>query len=279
MACDPVLLENISLFELLEEEDRQTLASVIEYTKLSQGAPLFQAGEPGESLYVVRSGEVEIYVRDNVGQKIVLTNAQEGDLFGELALLDSGPRTASAVALTESELLVLNRDGLLLVFQKKPEAALHMLAAMGTMVRKADQLLRTRVSRNVNEEIEEKLTIIQKVADWIAAFSGSMPFLGLNATWFMVWIIVNTWPLGLTRFDPYPFGLLTMIVSLQAIFLSIFVLISQNRQAQKDHVRSDVEYEVNVKAELEVAHLHEKTDKIYESMLERFTKLEKMLPR
>ena len=145
-------------------------------------------------------------MRDNVGQKIVLTNAQEGDLFGELALLDEGPRTATAVALTETELLVLDRDGLLLVFQKKPQAALHMLAAMGTMVRKADTLLRTRVSRNVNEEIKEQLTLIQKVADWIAAFSGSMPFLGLNAAWFMVWVAANTWPVGVTRFDPYPFG-------------------------------------------------------------------------
>jgi CRP/FNR family transcriptional regulator, cyclic AMP receptor protein len=144
------------------------------------------------------------------------------------------------------------------------------------MTRKADELLRTRVSRNVNEEMEEHSTPLQRVADWIAWFSGSMPFLGLNGAWFIIWIILNTAP-GIYHFDAYPFGLLTMIVSLEAIFLSCFVLVSQNRQAEKDRVRADIEYEVNVKAELEVAHLHEKTDRIYENMLARFARVEKLL--
>jgi uncharacterized membrane protein len=106
-----------------------------------------------------------------------------------------------------------------------------------------------------------------------------MPFLLINTLWFTVWIAINTLPLGIQAFDPFPFGLLTMIVSLEAIFLSCFVLISQNRQAEKDHVRSDIEYEVNIKAELEVAHLHEKTDRLHEDMLERFAKLEKIITR
>jgi len=115
------------------------------------------------------------------------------------------------------------------------------------------------------------------VADWISWFSGSMEFLLLNAIWFIVWIGMNVWSLGVPQFDPYPFGLLTMIVSLEAIFLSCFVLISQNRQAEKDRVRSDIEYEVNIKAELEIAHLHEKTDRVYTEMLEHFIRVEKML--
>lgn len=275
MGVDVALLSGIAYFELLDEEDRRDIAATIEVIKLAEGEPLFQAGDPGDSLFVVRSGEIELYVRDNVGQKIVLTTAQEGDLFGELALLDAGPRTATAVALIESELLVMDRDDLLLLFQKKPDAALHLLAAIGSMTRKADELLRRRVSRNVNEEVEEHLTMLQKVSDWIAWFSGSMYFLALNTLWFLAWIAVNEVPWGFTAFDPFPFGLLTMIVSLEAIFLSIFVLISQNRQADKDRVRADIEYEVNVKAELEVAHLHEKVDQIYEKMLERFVKLEK----
>ena len=104
-----------------------------------------------------------------------------------------------------------------------------------------------------------------------------MWFLLINAVWFVVWIAVNTLPLGVPQFDPYPFGLLTMIVSLEAIFLSCFVLISQNRQAEKDRVRSNIEYEVNIKAELEVAHLHEKTDRIHAEMLEHFIRIEKTL--
>ena len=277
MGCDVELLAGIEFFALLKEDDRQALANVVDSVTLAPGEVLFNAGEPGESLFVVRSGSIELFIKDTVGQKIVLTISEAGDLFGELSLLDSGPRTATAVALSETELLVLDRDDLLLLFEKRPDAALNMLAAMSTMTRKADELLRTRVSRNVNEEMEEHSTPLQRVADWIAWFSGSMPFLFINATWFIVWISLNTLHLGIPAFDPYPFGLLTMIVSLEAIFLSCFVLVSQNRQAEKDRVRADIEYEVNVKAELEVTHLHEKTDRIYESMLARFAKLEKMI--
>lgn len=277
MPCDPDLLKGIAIFELLHDDDRIELAKVVDSVQLQSGTILFQAGEPGESLFIVRKGSIELYIKDTAGQKIVLTVAEEGQLFGELSLLDNGPRTATAVALDEAELLVLDREDLLLLFQKRPDAALHMLAAMSGMTRKADELLRTRVSRNVNEEMEVHSTPLQRVADWIAWFSGSMMFLILNGVWFISWITINTLPVGIPAFDPFPFGLLTMIVSLEAIFLSCFVLISQNRQGEKDRVRSDIEYEVNIKAELEIAHLHEKHDRLYESMLERFAKLDKHL--
>jgi len=277
MGCDVSLLAGIEMFELLHGDDKQALADVVDAVKLNATETLFHAGEPGDALFVVRSGSIELFIKDTAGQKIVLTVAEQGDLFGELSLLDSGPRTATAVALTETELLVLDRDDLLLLFQKRPDAALHMLAAMSAMTRKADELLRTRVARNVNEEMEEHTTALQRIADWIAWFSGSMPFLIINGAWFTIWILLNTLPLGIPKFDEYPFGLLTMIVSLEAIFLSCFVLVSQNRQAEKDRVRSDIEYEVNIKAEMEVAHLHEKTDRIYENMLARFARMEKLM--
>ena len=279
MACYPALLDRITLFEFLDEDDRNILANSIDSVTVPEGKTLFEAGQPGESIYVVNSGEIELSIKDNAGQKIVLTVARKDDFFGELSLLDNRSRSATAVALIDSELLSLGRDDLILLFRKRPEAALHMLAAIGGMTRNADQLLRTRVSRNVNEEMQEHQTGLQRIADWIAWFSGSMPFLLINTLWFTVWISINTLPLGIQAFDPFPFGLLTMIVSLEAIFLSCFVLISQNRQAEKDHVRSDIEYEVNIKAELEVAHLHEKTDRLHEDMLERFAKLEKIITR
>lgn len=277
MPCDPSFLADIKMFELLNEDDRIALAKVVDELKLPAGHTLFQAGDPGDSLFIVRVGQIELFIKDTAGQKIVLTTSEAGDMFGELAMLDTGPRTATALALSDSEVLVLDRDDLVLLFQRKPEAALHMLAALSGLTRKADELLRTRVSRNVNEEMEGHSTTLQRIADWIAWFSGSMPFLMVNGGWFIIWIIINTLPVGLPAFDPYPFGLLTMIVSLEAIFLACFVLISQNRQAEKDHVRSDIEYEVNIKAELEVAHLHEKTDRIYENMMARFEKLEKSM--
>jgi CRP/FNR family cyclic AMP-dependent transcriptional regulator len=275
MPCQPELLASIKMFELLNEDDRIALAQVIDELSVPENHTLFQAGDPGDSLFIVQSGEIELFIKDTAGQKIVLTTAGPGDMFGELAMLDSGPRTATALALTDSEVVVLDRSDLILLFQRRPDAALHMLAALSGLTRKADELLRTRVSRNVNEEMEEHTTPLLRIADWIAWFSGSMQFLLINGLWFIIWIGLNKLPLGVAPFDPYPFGLLTMIVSLEAIFLSCFVLISQNRQAQKDKVRADIEYDVNIKAELEIAHLHEKTDRIYENMMARFEKIER----
>jgi uncharacterized membrane protein len=271
------MLDGVELFEHLTDEDRRSLAEVIDRRPLKAGETLFQAGEPGDSLFVVQAGEVELFIKDTAGQKIVLTNAGRGEIFGELSLLDQGARTATAVALDDSELLELDRDDLLLLFQKTPAAALGLLAAMGHMTRKADALLRTRVSRNANEEAEEQRGLVLRIADWVSWFSGSMLFLAIHGVWFIAWILINTGSIGIKAFDPYPYGLLTMIVSLEAIFLSCIVLISQNRQAEKDRVRSDIEYEVNIKAELEVAHLHEKTDRIYSEMHEHFAKMQKAM--
>lgn len=279
MPCTPELLADVELFEHMNDEDRAHLAQFIGSRGLPAGALLFQAGQPGEAMYVVQRGEIELYIKDNAGQKIALATVGAGQVFGEMALLDHGPRTATARALADSELLELDRDSLLLLFRTTPTAALSLLAAVSHMTRKADELLRQRVSRNANQEVAEHTSGFQRVADWISEFSGSMAFLIINATWFTLWIAINTLPIGIPAFDPYPFGLLTMIVSLEAIFLSCFVLISQKRQSEKDRVRSDIEYEVNVKAELEVAHLHEKTDQIYTHMLEHFARIEKRLAK
>ena len=277
MPCEATMLADVELFEHLNDDDRASLAEAIDVRELAAGDTLFKAGEPGEALYVVRSGEIELFIKDTAGQRIALALVGAGEMFGELALLDRGPRTATAIAMSDTELLELDRDDLLLLFQRSPAAALRLLAAMGRMTRKADELLKTRVSRNANEEVEEHTTWLQRTVDWISWFSGSMWFLAFTAIWFTAWIVVNMVQLGVPQFDPYPFGLLTMITSLEAIFLSCFVLISQNRQAEKDRVRSDIEYEVNIKAELEVAHLHEKTDRIYSEMHEHFAKMQKAM--
>jgi CRP/FNR family cyclic AMP-dependent transcriptional regulator len=279
MPAEVSFLKQIPLLAMLDDDELAVLCTAVAAKSLTVGETLFKAKDQGDSMFIVQEGAVELFVRDTVGQKIVLRVAKAGDVFGELSLLDGGPRTASAVATEPSELVVLDREDLHNLFVKRPDAALHMLATVGGMTRQADALLRTRVAKNANEEIAEKLTLPERISDFIAWFSGSMYFFGLNAIWFLVWIVVNVANVGVGHFDPYPFGLLTMIVSLQAIFLSIFVLISQNRQAAKDRVRSDIEYEINVKAELEVAHLHEKTDEIHEMMLDRFARLEKALQK
>ncbi len=262
------------LFELLHKNERRMLAETGAAVRLSANECLFETGDPGGTLYVVESGAVEIYLKDTAGQRILLKTAEKGDFFGEVSLLDGRARTATAVAVTDSELLALSRADLMAAFRQNPETAVRMLAAMGGMLRAADKLLQTNVARNVNEMMDKKMSPLERATDWVAWFSGSLQFLALTAVWFAVWIAVNTLPLGLPVFDPFPFGFLTMLVSLEAIFLSCFVLISQNRQSEKDHLRSDVEYEVNVKAEMEIAHLHEKTDGMNEQILERLARLE-----
>ena len=275
MPADATLLADLPLFSALRPKERALLAEAVDHRILAAGQVLFKAGDPGEALFVVVSGEVEISVTDHAGQKIVLSTCTHGDAFGELAMLDAGPRSATATALTATEVLEVDRDDLLLLVKKRPEAALHLLGAMGAMTRKADLLLRARVARNAQEEIEDHRTLLEKVTDWVAAYSGSISFLLLNALWFGAWIYLNV--SGLSKFDPYPFGFLTMVVSLEAIILSILVLLSQNRQAAKDRIRDDVEYEINVKAELEVAHLHAKLDETREDLLARLARIEERL--
>src|SRR5260370_37688875 len=146
MPCDPNFLANIKMFELLNEDDRVALAKVVDELKVPAGHTLFQAGDPGDSLFIVNSGQIELFIKDTTGQKIVLTTAESGDMFGELAMLDTGPRTATALALTASEVLVLDRGDLVLLFHRQPEAPLHMLATLSALTRKPDQLLPTRFS-------------------------------------------------------------------------------------------------------------------------------------
>ena len=268
------LLGTVPLFKLLNDDERADLERVFERREHAPGEKIFAIGEPGDEMYIVGQGSVELSVKDNTGAKIVLTVCDAGEVFGELSLFDGGARTASAVCLEETTLLVLDRDDLLAFLRRHPDAALDLLTTMGQRMRGADEMLRRRVARNINEEMQIRSTTIEKIADVIAAFSGSIQFLFLNAAWFLIWIVWNTAPF-LPHFDPYPFSFLTMVVSLEAIFLSIFVLVSQNRQAAKDRLRADAEYEVNLKAELEITHLHEKVDFLTEELLARLPRAER----
>jgi CRP/FNR family cyclic AMP-dependent transcriptional regulator len=262
------LLARAPLFKLLNDAERADLEQVLERRTVRAGEAVFTIGEPGDSLYVVGTGSVELFVKDNTGAKIVLALCGPGEVFGELSLFDGGARTATAMPIEDTDLLVLDRDDLLTFLRKYPDAALDLLTMMGQRIRSTDEILRRRVARNINEEMAIRSTTIEKVADVIAEFSGSISFLMLNAVWFTCWIGWNLLP-GVKHFDPYPFGFLTMVVSLEAIFLSIFVLVSQNRQGAKDRLRADAEYEVNLKAELEITHLHEKVDFLAEEILAR----------
>jgi uncharacterized membrane protein len=273
---DAALLAQVPFFQVLDDEERIFLAGELDVVRFREGDMVFNYGDPGDALFVIRTGEVEVFFKDDTGERIVLETAREGDFFGELSLLDNGPRTASVVVTRELEALRVDRNDLDHLLRMHPEAALDLLTAMGRRMRVTAELLRHTASRNVNEVVEDKRTLVQKAADWIAEFSGSIPFLLIHVVLFFFWIVMNvgTGIPGIPLFDPFPFGLLTMAVSLEAIILSVFVLLSQNRQVAKDRVRGDIEYDVNLKAELEIAHLHEKMDRLTCEVLARLGKLE-----
>jgi CRP/FNR family cyclic AMP-dependent transcriptional regulator len=278
MSVDPELLAEVPLFQLLDADERAALATKVETVTGLAGSMLFNYGDPGDSLYIVRAGEVEIFFKNDTGERIVLETSRPGDFFGEISLIDAGPRTASALVTKDLEAVVVDREDLEELLRQHPAAAMDLLTATGRRLREANRLLRHTVSRDVNEEVEDKRTGVMKVADWISEFSGSLPFLSIHCVLFAIWILLNSGPLARTPlggWDPFPYGFLTMCVSLEAILLSVFVLLSQNRQVARERTRNDIEYQVNLKAELEIGHLHEKIDLMNAEILERLTTLEK----
>ncbi|MBK9924678.1 MAG: DUF1003 domain-containing protein [Anaerolineales bacterium] len=276
----PDLINKVEFFSALGVKERNTLTTMFKVFPARAGQVLFRFGDPGDTFYVVKTGLVELFTHDHGGNKITLAKCEPGHFFGELSLFDGGARTATAVALEDSALLVLSREKLISFLEQNPSAAIDMLTVMGQRIRNTGNLLRQRVTRNANEESEDRRTLSEKIADNIARICGSMSFLFLHVLLLAFWISWNVEPvyhsgvnrLGLSVFDPFPFGLLAMSVSVEAIILSTCLLISQNRQAAKDRIRSDIEYEVNLKAELEVAHLHEKIDHMHAEILSRLHK-------
>jgi uncharacterized membrane protein len=268
------MLREAPMFSLLDDEELRTLAALLEVRHFRKGETIFSRGDVGDCLYIVRQGSVTVYVETNEGEKIVFGENKSGDIFGEISLLDGGPRTATALALEPTETLACDRDHLLALVTKHPQAAIDLMTAMGRNLRATDELLRSQVSRNLNKEEEETLTLGQRLADRVASFGGSWTFIFTFSAVMVVWMAVNAY-LAFRAFDPFPFILLNLGLSALAALQAPVIMMSQNRQASKDRLRADLDYAVNLKAELEVAHLHHRVDRIYETMVERFTKLEK----
>ena len=170
------------------------------------------------------------------------------------------------MALEDTEVFKLNRSHLLEIITKHPHSAMDLLTVIGTRLRASDQFLRTQVTRNVNLEAEERLTLGQRLADRVAAFGGSWPFILVFCVVMILWVVVNTWGLAEQAFDPYPYQVLNLVLSMLAAIQAPIIMMSQNRQASKDRLQADLDYRVNLKAELEVAHLHKKVDRIWEEL-------------
>src|SRR5215469_13276533 len=192
MSADLAMLAEIPVFALLDEREREALAVLLEPQTFGEKATIFDYGDAGDALFIVRKGCVEVSVENTEGDKIVLSANGPGDVFGEISLLDGGPRTATAVALAETETLSLDRGQLLEFVTLHPHAAIDLLTVVGRRLRSNDELLRSQVSRNVNVEAAERLTVGERIADRVATFGGSWPFIIIFLAIMFAWIIVNT---------------------------------------------------------------------------------------
>jgi uncharacterized membrane protein len=243
------LLSNIPLFESLTPEELRALARRLEDAWFEAGDVIFRQGDSGDSLFIVEEGAVEISFGEGK-TRVSLASLFPGQYFGELSLFDGAPRSATATAVKKSNLIRLDRDDLVDFVNKTPSAALRIIAEMGERLRQTNELMSRQVSRNVLEEAEEALTIGQRVADRVAAFGGSWPFIFLFGGMMVVWMGLNI--LGLASYDPYPFILLNLCLSTLAALQAPIIMMSQNRQSSKDKLLAENDYQVNLKAEMEI---------------------------
>jgi CRP/FNR family transcriptional regulator, cyclic AMP receptor protein len=275
MPTSPDVLTDVPLFRELDAAERAVLAAQAEEVAWPARTRIFSRGDAGDSFYVVSHGQVELSVETTTGEHRVLHTAGPGEFFGELSLLDGGARSADAVALEDSRGVEIDRADLTELFRVHPAAALDVLSVTGQRLRETNRVLLSSIGTSPNQEVHERATGVQRAADALAAFSGSITFVVLHVGVFALWVAWNLGVIALLRpFDPFPFGLLTLVTSLEAIFLSCFVLISQERQASKDRIRSEVEYAANIKAGLEVTQLHTKLDRLYEQAMAKLSALE-----
>jgi CRP/FNR family cyclic AMP-dependent transcriptional regulator len=275
MSTTVTMIGEVPIFGLLDDEEREALAHMMDCREFKAGETVFHYGDAGGEIFILRSGRVELFVESIEGQKLVLSENESGDVIGELSFLDGGSRTATALAREDTQLLTMHRERLLEFIDKHPHAAMDLLTVVGRRLRATDELLRTQVSRNPNVEEEERLTFGQRIADKVASFGGSWTFIIIFGVILAVWVVLNSTALLRNHFDPYPYILLNLFLSMIASVQAPVIMMSQNRLSSKDRLKSDLDYEVNLKAELEVAHLHRKIDHIYERVEEHFARIER----
>ena len=246
-------LRSVPLFRALDNEAAEELCALHTRREVTAGTPLFHRGEPGDAMYLIENGNVRISVKDADGHDTTLAEMNKGDFFGEMSLLDGNARSADATASVDTRLAVLAREDFRSFLRKNPDIALGILTALTHRLRRTDDLLRHRVSRNVNEEEAARLTVADRAADLIAEFGGSWKFIGASIAFSLFWITLNSWMLFSGAFDPFPYVLLNLVLGMVAGLQAPIIMMSQNRQGQKDRLRADLDYRVNLKNELLLA--------------------------
>jgi len=259
--CDPSVFEEIPIFSLLDADERAVLAENVELRHFPARHRIYRVGDAGAKAYVVLSGRVQVMVIDDDNQEVVVDEPVRGDLFGMASMLSASPHQTTAIALEETTAIEIDRTDLGQLLARKPMAGLDMLTMVGRQFRATQDLVRMRAARNANEVIAERLTLGDRVADAVARFGGSWSFIISFGVVLAAWIVVNV-ILATHAWDPFPFILLNLFLSMLAAVQAPVIMMSQNRQDAKDRLRGELDFAVNRKAELEITQLAAKLNRI-----------------
>lgn len=252
-------LRSVPLFASLDDQTATHLRSLLTVKNVPSGTRLFQKGDSGDAMYLIESGRVRISITDEDGHEVTLAENAQGDFFGEMALIDGRQRSADARVFEDARLAVLSRQDFLSFVRSSPDLALEMLAALTDRLRRTDELLRGRVSRNANDEERARSTMADRAADLIAEFGGSWKFIIASMLLILSWIIFNSYIL-LRGFDPAPYQMLNLTLAVVAGMQAPIIMMSQNRQGEKDRLRADLDYRVNLKNELSLTEVLRRLD-------------------
>jgi CRP/FNR family transcriptional regulator, cyclic AMP receptor protein len=259
-------LSQVPLFKRLESHELEKLAEEVEQVNYKAGEIIFNERDRGDALYVVETGSVRIWIWDQDVQEVTLAELKPGEFFGELAVLDRGERSTSATAIVDTHLHRLSSDDFQQFLMEHPDCAIDVICEIGVRMRQTNQLVMQRVSRNINKEIEERSTIGQRVADKVASFGGSWTFIFIYVGALLLWMGFNTFLLAYyghgengAQFDPYPYILLNLMLSMTAALQAPVIMMSQNRAAEKDRLAAEQDFKVNLKSELMLEELVRKS--------------------
>ncbi|HVG31248.1 MAG TPA: cyclic nucleotide-binding domain-containing protein [Pyrinomonadaceae bacterium] len=253
-------LRSVPLFASVDDEDARALVGLLKPRSLPRGALLFRQGDAGDAMYLVEAGRVRIFVTDEDGDEVTLAELARGDFFGEMALVEGKARTASARAVDDVRLLSLAREDFLAFVRKNSDVALAMVRAISERLRRTDELLRRRVSRNANVEDAARLTLADRLADRLTEFGGSWAFISVTVVFIALWVLFNSIFLRERGPDPYPYSFLDVINGIVAALLTPVILISQKRQSEKDRLKADLDFQINLKNELAIAEILRRLD-------------------
>lgn len=262
-------LRSVPLFASLTDNAAIELRNLLAIKNVSAGTELFHKGDTGDAMYLIETGRVRISITDEDRKEITLAELAQGDFFGEMSIIDGRKRSADSTMIEEGRLAVLSRPNFLTFVRANPDVALGMLGALSDRLRRTDELIRSRVSRNANEEERKRATVADRAADMIAEFGGSWKFIGVSIGLIVFWILLNSFIL-FNGFDPKPFQMLNLVLAVIAGLQAPIIMMSQNRQGEKDRLRADLDYRVNLKNELSLAEVLRRLD-VLES--ERLPKL------